>query len=1126
MALDTCFGPGYAIPDMSCERCGFESPAGFRFCGACGASLSSVESDGREVERKVVSALFCDVVESTERAERLDPEDVRDVLAPYYAGVREHLQRRSGTVEKFIGDAVCGLFGVPRTRGDEPERAVRAALAIRDWVARQNEADPRLELHVRLGVATGEAVVALGARAAEGEATAWGDVMNTAARVQSAAPVDSILVDERTYRATRHAIEYGEADPVSAKGKAEPVLVWQALAPRARLGVDLSQEGRTPFVDRSDVFLLLRESLERVGTRRAPELVTLMGEAGIGKSRLVLELARWIEAEPGVFIRWRQAASSPYGDVLTYWALGEIVKAQVGILETDGASVAMSKLGRAVLDVIPSPDEAARVEAHLRSLVGLSAPMTHGDQRQAAFVAWRRFFEAVAQEHTLVVVFHDIHWADAGLLDFIEHLLDWARDVPILILCTARPEFADVRSDWWSKPNTTAIDLSPLTNEDIDELVAELAPSTVPRETREAIVGSASGNPLFAVEFVRMLVDRVAHPPSAESVQAIIAARLDALTAEQKLLLQDAAVVGRVVWPGALTKIGDRSRRLVDQHLAELVRKEFLMRASPSSVQGETEFRFRHVLVRDVAYEQIPRGRRADTHRRTAEWLESLSPDRSADRAEMLAFHYVEAYEYALAANSDTAALVESARSSLRDAGDRALSLNAFAAAERHYAAALDLWPEDDPDRPVLLFRLGKARYYADVEGADVLSDAETGLLEAGDRESAAEAATYLALLANQRGESQERVFEHAFRAKAHVESLGASRARAQVLLDLAGFLVLAAQHEEAITLAEEAIRDAEALELPELEALALATIGMSRGLSGDPTGRADLQRSIAITEEIDSPLGSHNCGMLADLECSLGNLDECFALQARARQHAERFGHASHIQWLKAERVAECYWTGRWHEAERLADEFLTETEVGAGHFMEGYCRDMRGRIRLAKGDLDVALDDTARALHQARALNQPQLLFPALATRARVLASAQALDEAAQAVDELVALWAEKLNVFPASSWVVDLACALEALGRTEELRTTAVGVHARTAWLEAASALTSGEFGVAADMFARIGSRPDEAFARLRSAQACSEAGLDAAARRDLDRALTFFGEVEASGYLREAGAVSVA
>ena len=297
---------------MSCQHCGFESPAGFRFCGACGAALTTTEPAAREDERKVIAALFCDVVGSTSRAESVDPEDVRDALAPYYEGVRTQLVRYGGTVEKFIGDAVCGLFGAPKAHGDDSERAVRAAVAIRDWIAEVNEADPNWGIHVRLGIETGEAVVSLSARASDGEAMAWGDVMNIAARLQSAAAVDSVLVDERTYRATRHVIEYWEAEPVEAKGKSEPVLVWQAQAPRARRGVDLAQESNETFVGREREFRVLRETLNRVGRQGTPELVTLVGEAGIGKSRLAFELFRWVELSPAL-IGWRQAHSSPYG---------------------------------------------------------------------------------------------------------------------------------------------------------------------------------------------------------------------------------------------------------------------------------------------------------------------------------------------------------------------------------------------------------------------------------------------------------------------------------------------------------------------------------------------------------------------------------------------------------------------------------------------------------------------------------------------------------------------------------------------------------------------------------------------------------------------------------------------
>ncbi len=1108
---------------MSCQSCGFNNPPGFRFCGTCGARLADVERDAREVERKVISALFCDVVDSTARAERLDPEDVRSVLSPYYEGVRAHLVRFGGTVEKFIGDAVCGIFGAPRTYGDDPERAVRAALAIRDWVAEINDLDPRLGLHLRLGVATGEAVVALGARTSDGEAIAWGDVMNTAARIQTAAPIDSILVDEPTYRATRNVVEYGEADPVQAKGKNEPVLAWRALAPRARRGVDLAQRGRGPFVGREHEFELLRLALDRVGERRSPELVSIVGEAGIGKSRLAFELFRWVEDQPTYFT-WRQTGSSPYGDVLTYWALGEIVKAQAGILETDDVAATAHKLSRGVGDLVPDPAEAARIENHLRSLVGLDAPaVTHGDQRRAAFVAWRSFLEAVAREYTLVLVFEDVHWADAGVLDFIEHVLDWSHGVPILILCTARPEFVELRPEWWSRENATTIALAPLSNDDMAGLVAALAPSEVASQAKDAIVGAASGNPLFAVEFVRMLVDQPEQAPTAESVRAVIAARLDALSAEDKLLLQDAAVVGKVVWPGVLSKLGDRSRRSVEERLRELVRREFMTRVTPSSVQGEDEFTFRHDLARDVAYEQLPRVRRAEIHRRTAEWLESLSPDRTKDRAEMIALHYVSAYEYAVASNSDVTELVEGARLSLRSAGDRALALNSFATAARHYRDALDIWPDEDPDLPALLLTLGKSRYYADAEGAEELAAAETGFRALGEGELAAEAADLYANLLYSSAGSRE-AQEHLSRALELVEGLGASRVRTEVLLDLAVFNTLAADPERTAVLAGEALRDAEALELPELQARALAMIGASRLLSGDPEGRADLERSVTISEEIDSISASHHCGILADFECSYGNLGKCFELQGRARGHAERFGHAAHIQWLSAERVAEHYWTGRWQEAIAVADAFLADTEDVA-HFMEPYCHATLGRIHIARGDVTAALDDTLAALEKARSAEDPQMLCPALAVRARALAAAGARQDADAVVDELLAMWRDKLNLFLTSAWVVDLAWALDGLDRSGDLDDIAAGVRARTPWLEAALACTARRFDVAADLLAEIGSLPDESLARLRSAQAGSSGGVDADARRDLDVALSFFREVDATAYLHEAEAVLV-
>ena len=340
------------------------------------------------------------------------------------------------------------------------------------------------------------------------------------------------------------------------------------------------------------------------------------------------------------------------------------------------------------------------------------------------------------------------------------------------------------------------------------------------------------------------------------------------------------------------------------------------------------------------------------------------------------------------------------------------------------------------------------------------------------------------------------------------------------MLLDLAVLLTLVAEHERSVDLARKALRDAEALGLQEFQARALAIIGASRGLSGDPEGRADLERSIEITEEIGSPSARTTAACWPTSSAISATSQQCFELQARAREHAERFGHAAHIQWLKAEAVAEAYWTGDWQEALTLADEFLHQAEAGPGHFMEAYCRDMRGRIRLARDDLGGALDDTAKALQQARATNEPQMLCPALAVRARALSEARAFGEASQCVDELLALWTSKLNLVPASSWVVDLACALEGLGRSDELQRVADRVRARSAWLEAATGLTRADYQSAADLFDRIGSRPDAALAHLRAAQSLAAAGSNGEARPELELALGFYRVVEADARLREA------
>jgi class 3 adenylate cyclase len=417
---------------VTCSRCGQENPDGARFCNGCAAALAADE-EGPLEERKVVTILFADLVGFTSRAERMDPEEVRSLLRPYHARLRDELERFGGTVEKFIGDAVMAVFGAPVSHEDDAERAVRAALAIRDWFVGE-----QVELQLRIGVNTGPALVSLGTRPEEGEGMVAGDVVNTAARLQSSAPVNGILVGGTTWRATRDAIDYRQVEAVHAKGKAEPLDAWEALDARGRVGVDISAGTRTPLVGRRRELDAVLDTFERARSTRSAQLVTLVGEPGIGKSRLVYELFQAVERDPEL-VYWRQGRSLPYGEGVSFWALGEIFKAQAGILETDSEDEAERKLR----DSVAATMAAGEIEwtlGHLRPLVGVEEASSRGDSRGEAFAAWRGFLEAVADTSPLVLVFEDLHWADEGLLDFVDHLVDWATRVPMLVVATARPE--------------------------------------------------------------------------------------------------------------------------------------------------------------------------------------------------------------------------------------------------------------------------------------------------------------------------------------------------------------------------------------------------------------------------------------------------------------------------------------------------------------------------------------------------------------------------------------------------------------------------------------------------------------------------------------------------------------
>jgi class 3 adenylate cyclase len=1062
-------------------------------------------------ERKVLTVLFADLVGFTSRSERMDPEDVRALLAPYWQRLRDELERFGGTVEKFIGDAVVALFGAPVAHEDDAERAVRAALAIRDWVAEESE------LHVRIGVNTGEALVALGARPAEGEGMASGDVVNTAARLQSAAPVDGILVGEQTYRGTERAIEYREHEPVEAKGKAEPVRVWEAVQARARFGVDVTSASAAPMIGRDQELELLEAAFRRAANDRVPQLVSVVGVPGIGKSRLLVELFAVVDRGDRL-VRWRQGRSLPYGEGVSYWALGEMVKAEAGILETDPAEETARKLRETVARLVADETEATWLETHLGPLVGLAADEAGADRRGEAFAAWRRFFEALGEDRPLVLVFEDLHWADDGLLDFVDHLVDWLTDVPVLVVGTARPELLSRRPAWGGgKANGTTISLAPLTDEETAQLVHVLFDrSVLPADVQSALLDRAGGNPLYAEEFVRMVAEGTGDELELPgSIQGIIAARVDALDPEEKELLQNAAVVGKVFWPGALAAIGERDRFDIEQQLPPLERRELVQRSRRSSVAGESEYAFRHVLVRDVAYSSIPRASRAERHRRAAEWIESLG--RPEDQGDLLAHHYLSALELSRAAGVEAGVLAESAASALVRAGDRAAGLNAFANAARFFEEALDLGVPDE-DRPRVLFRLATALHRSVGERRiERLKQARDELVAVGDPETAAEACVVLAEAWWDQGQN-ERGRAQLERARTLVENRPTSPAVARVLVEVSRYAMLADDTDEAVRTGREALAMAEELGLTDLVPGALINIGSARANAGDDGGIDDLDRAIEIAKATNNPDLARAYNNRAAMENSVQRGRE---LQLLAKEAADRLGHGPVARFVEGQLLLSTFDIGHWDEFLAGAGQYLAACEAGSPNYNEVYVRDRLAELHIARANEEAAGPEAERALALAREIKEPQALQPALACHIRADVALGRLQAARELASELLSLLERGVTTFG----LMRLALEADPLGVRKEVTGVLNRLPDRPS-VHVAAAILEGDFERGADISARDGFVVDEAMLRLRAAEALVEAGRRAEADVQLQKALTFYRSVRATRFIREGEALLAA
>jgi class 3 adenylate cyclase/tetratricopeptide (TPR) repeat protein len=671
-----------------CAQCGQENPDGARFCNACAAPLGAEAPAG---VRKTVTVLFCDLVGSTSLGDRADPELLRELMGSYHVELRAILERHGGTVEKFVGDAAMAIFGIPQAHEDDALRAVRAAGEIRAAVA-------RLGLEARIGLNTGEVV------AGHGETLVTGDAVNVAARLEQTADPGEVLLGEATHSLVRSAVQVEPVEPLALKGKADPVAAYRLLELLPDVPAFMHPI-RAPFVGREEELETLERTLVRAIDERSPQLATIVGPPGIGKSRLARELIRRSDALVLV------GRCLSYGEGITYWPLAEIVS-QVG-------------------DVTSVVDDGLVVQ-RIEAAVGAG-------EATAEEIAWgfRKLFEALARERPLIVVLDDIHWAESTLLDLVEYVATFAQEARLLLLCLSRPDLFEFRPAWAApRPNATLLTLEPLAGEETETLVEELR--EVAEETKTRIVEAAEGNPLFVEQLVAMQAENgngeLEIPPT---IQALLTARIDRLQPEERSVIERASIEGRLFHRGSVQELlPEQARAGVGGHLLTLVRKEFI-RPDRSQLPGDDGFRFGHILIRDAAYDSLPKRLRAELHERFAASLESRMGDEAPD--EIVAYHLEQAYRYRVELGEDDAHGREIALRAgrlLAEAGRRADGRGDAAATYSLLRRAIGLLPEDDADLPTLLDVLGSVVFETGElpRALDILRRAQSAAAALGQR--------------------------------------------------------------------------------------------------------------------------------------------------------------------------------------------------------------------------------------------------------------------------------------------------------------------------------------------------------------------------------------------------------
>jgi class 3 adenylate cyclase/tetratricopeptide (TPR) repeat protein len=1129
-----------------CSRCAHENPDGNKYCGECASPLGSL---ARAVahERKVVSSLFCDLVGYTATAETADPEDVDRMLAAYFEVARTQVERHGGVVEKFIGDAVLGVFGVPAAHEDDPERAVRAGLRIVEDAQRLGGVDGT-RLRLRVGINTGEALVRIGVSAASGEGFLTGDAVNTAARIQSVAPVMGVAVGLTTFEATRRVFDYEELEPALLKGKAEHVRVFRAKAPRARIGTELPRANNSPFVGREIDLRLLKGVFDKTMAAGAVQLVTVVGEPGLGKSRIVAELLAHADAQREL-VTWRQGRCLPYGEGIAFWALGEMLKAHTGVLESDSPEVASKKLDA----LLPRGPEREWFRQRLLPLLGIEA--SSSAEREELFTAWRRFFELVAQERPTVLVFEDLHWADDALLAFVEYLADDAEGVPLLLVGTARPELYEHHAAFAAGlRNATPINLAPLSKEETTRLVSGLLDTTVlPAELRQLIVDRAGGNPLFAEEFVRLLKDsdllvqsgsswvlrEGAEVPFPDSIQALIAARLDTLDPDTKSMLADAAVVGKVFWAGALGAMGGRDPQAVSGTLRNLSRKELVWPARRSSMEGEAEYAFGHVLVRDVAYQQLPRASRASRHLAAATWTQAKVAGRVEDFADVLAYHYATALELAQAAGQteQAAELEMPALRFLILTGERALGLDT-AAALGSFERALALTPPGHPDRPRVLAGFGEAALQAarNTDAAEALEEAIAAFRAAGDLPAATRAAVTLSEVFVLLGDPRRlKLLEDMVKL---LEPLPSGPELVSVLAEMADAEALQGRAGVGLAYAERALSLAEELGLE--PARALGVRGQNRGALGDPGALDDFREAIALATR--AGLGRETAILYNNFAVSLGVFEGAVAALEAYRAgiaFAEERGITSWVTFMTHNLAGALAAMGEFDEVLEINATMAERAEKSGNARELTVVRSRETRIRTLRGEadrvatlldwLESQADETMTAQHNMNCLEATAVARAALGqddAAAALLARVAALPgvhETGHYISYLPAC--VRLALSLDTPEVADrLTDRLEAhTPHTPSAAISLASAHAALAEARGEPQAAADGYAIAAEGWQGRGVIAEQAFALLGQGRCLNALGQPVEAALALEQARAIFHNLKAAPALAEADAL---